>query len=156
VNFSAQVTDNCPGLQVLYQPPSGSVFPAGSTLVTGTATDAAGNVSEFSFTVTVYNIIAVDERNGGIFRAAWDGGPTAQYEYYDCRKGMNIAGTMSMSMYFCKIEGRDLGPDPKASDRDVYILFNFCTFRADGWAEFGETRRDFTDLDVRDSPVSCP
>ena len=77
VNLNLQVTDNCPGVQVLLQPASGSQFPVGSTVVTGKATDAAGNISQFSFTVKVYNIIAVDESTGGIFRAMWDGGPSA-------------------------------------------------------------------------------
>ena len=156
VNLNPNVTDNCPGVQVVLDPPSGSVFPAGSTLVTGTATDAAGNFSQFSFTVKVYNIIAVDDSTGGILRAVWNGGPSAQYEYYDCRKGLSITGTMSMTMSSCKIEGRDLGPDPKRPDRNVYILFNPCTFHASGWTEFDATRHNFTDLDVRNSPLACP
>jgi hypothetical protein len=156
VNLNPVVTDNCPGVNVLLQPPSGSVFPAGSTLVTGRATDAAGNISEFSFTVKVYNIIAVDESTGAILRAAWTGGPTAQYEFYDCRKGVTLTGTMSMTIDSCKIEGRDLGPDPKQPSRNVYILFNRCTFRADASIQFGDTKRYFTDLDVRNSALACP
>ena len=156
VNLNAVVTDNCPGVQVLLQPPSGSAFPGGSTLVTGTATDASGNITNFSFTVKVYNILAVDGTTGVILRGGWNGGPTAQYEFYDCKKGVTISGTMSMTTDSCKIEGRDMGPDPKSPDRNVYLLFNRCTFQASGWAEFGGTRRNFTDLDVRNSPVSCP
>lgn len=48
-------TDNCPG-ETLAQtagPASGEAFPAGETTVTYTATDASGNTSECSFTVTV-------------------------------------------------------------------------------------------------------
>ena len=34
-------------------PPSGSTFPVGTTTVTNTATDASGNTTSCSFTVTV-------------------------------------------------------------------------------------------------------
>ena len=55
VTFAATATDNCPeGLTVTCNPPSGSFFPKGTTTVTCTATDAAGNTSApCSFTVTV-------------------------------------------------------------------------------------------------------
>jgi hypothetical protein len=50
---SPVVTDNLPGLTVIISPPSGSTFPSGTTTVTVTATDAAGNRAACSFTVTV-------------------------------------------------------------------------------------------------------
>ena len=53
VSFTASLTDNCPGATVSYFPASGSVFPIGTTLVTATATDAAGNTSSCTFSVTV-------------------------------------------------------------------------------------------------------
>jgi len=53
VNFTVGVTDNCPGATVVSVPASGSTFPLGTTTVTSTATDAAGNTSTCSFNVTV-------------------------------------------------------------------------------------------------------
>ena len=47
------VTDNCPGYSLLCSPPSGSVFPLGTTTVTCTATDAAGNSAAATFTITL-------------------------------------------------------------------------------------------------------
>ncbi|WP_051405167.1 HYR domain-containing protein [Bacillus cihuensis] len=48
------VNDNCPGATFVCSPPSGSLFPVGTTKVTCTATDVAGNTSApCSFTVTV-------------------------------------------------------------------------------------------------------
>lgn len=48
------VNDNCPGATSVCSPPSGSLFPVGTTMVTCTATDATGNTSApCSFTVTV-------------------------------------------------------------------------------------------------------
>jgi hypothetical protein len=53
VSFATPATDNCPGVSVLVQPPSGSSFPKGTTLVTATATDGAGHVAQCTFHVTV-------------------------------------------------------------------------------------------------------
>jgi hypothetical protein len=53
VRYEVTATDNFPGVVVIAQPPSGSVFPIGTTVVTGTAVDAAGRVTKASFTVTV-------------------------------------------------------------------------------------------------------
>jgi hypothetical protein len=53
VTFTVTATDNLPGLTLTSSPPSGSVFPKGTTTVTCTATDAAGNTATCSFTVTV-------------------------------------------------------------------------------------------------------
>lgn len=49
------VTDNCPGATISQTggPASGSTFPIGSTLITYTATDAAGNTNTCSFNVNV-------------------------------------------------------------------------------------------------------
>jgi hypothetical protein len=55
VNLSGHstATDNCPGVVVSYAPVSGSTFPKGTTLVTATATDAAGNTATCTFNVIV-------------------------------------------------------------------------------------------------------
>jgi hypothetical protein len=45
--------DNCPGVRGSVSKASGSIFPIGTTTVTGTATDSAGNSSSASFTVRV-------------------------------------------------------------------------------------------------------
>jgi uncharacterized repeat protein (TIGR01451 family) len=57
VNYSAvTATESCSTATVNSSPASGSVFPVGTTTVNATATDAAGNSSSCSFTVTVlYN-----------------------------------------------------------------------------------------------------
>src|SRR5439155_212590 len=53
VTFSLTATDNCSVTNLVSVPPSGSTFPVGVTTVTNTATDASGNKSSCSFTVTV-------------------------------------------------------------------------------------------------------
>ncbi len=56
VTFAATPSDNCPGVTVSCDPPSGSTFPAGVTTVTCKATDAAGNTNQCTFTVTVADV----------------------------------------------------------------------------------------------------
>ncbi len=53
VTYSATASDNCPGVSLAFNPPSGSAFPLGTTVVTSTATDAAGNQTSGTFTVTI-------------------------------------------------------------------------------------------------------
>lgn len=53
VTFNVPATDNCPGANVVCNPPSGFAFPKGQTTVNCTATDAAGRTAMCSFTVTV-------------------------------------------------------------------------------------------------------
>ncbi|MEW5701920.1 MAG: HYR domain-containing protein [Candidatus Zixiibacteriota bacterium] len=54
VNYTTpDPTDNCPGATTVCNPPSGSTFPLGPTLVTCIATDAAGNEDTCTFTITV-------------------------------------------------------------------------------------------------------
>ena len=52
--YSGTATDDADGaIPVTFSPPSGSLFPIGTTEVTAMATDAAGNVTSATFTVTV-------------------------------------------------------------------------------------------------------
>src|SRR6266545_1064289 len=53
VNFAATGSDNCPASVLSYSPPSGSIFPLGTTIVTATNTDASGNTATCTFNVTV-------------------------------------------------------------------------------------------------------
>ena len=72
------VTDNRPGVTVVCVPASGSGFAIGTTVVTCTATDAAGNTASCSFTVTrasmgftgfMSPIGGADDTSGGSFDA---------------------------------------------------------------------------------------
>ncbi len=65
VNYPAPiVSDNCPNnLMVVCNPPSGGIFPVGSTTVTCTATDGGNNQSQCSFKVTVYDVRLQDDSN---------------------------------------------------------------------------------------------
>lgn len=54
----AKAFDNCGPVEIKCEPPSGSVFPKGTTIVICTAVDAAGNSAGCSFTVTVNDVEA--------------------------------------------------------------------------------------------------
>ncbi|MDH3215054.1 MAG: HYR domain-containing protein [Candidatus Krumholzibacteria bacterium] len=59
VTFEVIATDDCdPDPTVVCEPPSGSVFPFGETMVTCTATDSAGNTAECTFVVMVEDTTA--------------------------------------------------------------------------------------------------
>ncbi len=65
VNFpDPAVTDNCPGVTVVCNPPSGSAFPLGTTTVNCTATDSGGGTASCSFTITVWDVLIQDDENG--------------------------------------------------------------------------------------------
>jgi hypothetical protein len=53
VTYTAEASDVCGGVTVVFNPPSGSTFPTGTTEVTVTATDACGNSATCTFDVTV-------------------------------------------------------------------------------------------------------
>ncbi|TDE44339.1 HYR domain-containing protein [Flavobacterium rhamnosiphilum] len=53
VNFAATATDNCEGITISYDKNPDTLFPIGTTTVTATATDVAGNSSSCEFTVIV-------------------------------------------------------------------------------------------------------
>jgi hypothetical protein len=77
-------TDACPGVTVGCVPASGSTFAEGTTVVTCTATDAAGNVSTCTFAVVVtdeFNVCLVDSGTGDTFGMVTD--PTsASYGFW--------------------------------------------------------------------------
>ena len=66
VTFSITSTDNIGIVSQSCTPVSGSAFPIGTTTVSCTATDKAGNVGKASFTVTVNKFIPKDTDGDGI------------------------------------------------------------------------------------------
>jgi hypothetical protein len=101
INFTAPTaSDNCPGVAVACNPPSGSTFPVGSTIVTCTATDTSNNTSSCSFTLNVYSACLVDDTNAGnvvFFNAA-----TGDYRF--CCNGIVVAtGRAAPAVVGCNV-----------------------------------------------------
>jgi uncharacterized repeat protein (TIGR01451 family) len=99
VNFTPQVSDNCSASYVC-SPASGSAFPVGTTTVSCTATDTAGNTATCSFSVTVWSACLQDESNPGnvcLFDAQ-----TGKYQF--CCNGQVVAtGTGTPTVRGCLI-----------------------------------------------------
>lgn len=80
VNFANPVAaDNCAGVTVACNPPSGSSFPVGATKVTCTATDTSNNTAACSFVVTVFSACLVDETNAD--RVVFFNAVTGEYRF---------------------------------------------------------------------------
>ncbi len=114
-------SDNCPGVTVVCNPPSGSTFPVGTTTVTCTATDASGNTATCSFTVTVFNICLQD--NGNPANVLLINSVTGDYRF--CCNGSIFTGRGKMT-----IRGQIFTLDHSPADRRV-------SARVDGTAKTG-------------------
>ncbi|MFY9556892.1 MAG: HYR domain-containing protein, partial [Blastocatellia bacterium] len=117
VNFTTTASDNCPGVVVVCNPPSGSVFPVGTTTVTCTATDASGNTATCSFTVSVFSGCLQDEtkpNNVVLFNTV-----TGQYRF--CCNGTVVATGFGV----LTIRGCIGTIDDLKGNRKVHIEFDF-------------------------------
>jgi HYR domain len=85
---SPVATDNCPGVGVVCNPPSGSCFAVGVTTVTCTATDASGNTATCSFSVSVFDTALQDDGNPSTI-LVWNS-ITGQYRF--CCNGITFTG----------------------------------------------------------------
>ena len=97
VNFTTTASDNCPGVVVVCNPPSGSCLPPGSTTVTCTATDASGNTATCSFSVTVFDVVLQDDSDPSIV-LIWNS-ITGQYRF--CCKGTTFTGIGKSTVQGC-------------------------------------------------------
>lgn len=98
VNYPPPVaSDNCPGVTVSCNPPSGGCFPTGTTTVTCTATDASGNTATCSFTVTVFDTALQDDSNPANI-LLWNS-ITGQYRF--CCNGITFTGVGKSTIQGC-------------------------------------------------------
>ena len=103
VNYTATATDAVSGIRpVICLPSSGSTFNVGTTIVDCSATDAAGNKANGSFTVTVNNPITtattVDLKVGGsVSNALPRKGDNVTYTYVVNNIGTGAAQTVTFS-----------------------------------------------------------
>lgn len=115
------VSDNCGATTTVCVPASGSVFPVGTTTVTCTATDTAGNTATCSFTVTVaiaYDVCILGDGTGDTFSIVVNSASPlyGAWRYRVAATGEVFCGTASQLSYF---PGRSL----IAADNDDPFLF---------------------------------
>src|SRR5262249_9472311 len=149
VNFATPAaTDNCPGVVVTCLPPSGSCMPTGSTTVTCTATDAAGNTASCSFSVTVFDVCIQDDSNPNtvlLFNSQ-----TGEYKF--CCGGTTYTGVGTVTVRGC------LMSLTHTADRRVSALVDKSTFKASATLQSppGTLKCSITDRDIRNSSCNCP
>ncbi|MEK6304146.1 MAG: HYR domain-containing protein [Acidobacteriota bacterium] len=151
VNFTTTATDNCPGVTVVCNPPSGTCFPVGVTTVTCTATDASGNTATCTFTVSVFNGRLQDDfeacNNTVLFN-------TLTGDYRWCCHGTIFTGRGKITRAGDTIRLEHIAPD-----RRVRIDLSAGSFPPSGNAALqsppGTIRCVIQDRDIRDDTCIC-
>jgi hypothetical protein len=155
VNFTPTASDNCPGVTVACVPPSGSCFPAGTTTVTCTATDASGNTAACSFTVKVFNTCLQDAQTGDTLRLIY---ATGEYRY--CRKsdGFTLSGfgtvQANQPCYFQMQHQGQTATPPRTLSVQVQKCANYGSAQVQA-RNLGFTR-NLKDNNLRDNACICP
>ena len=136
------------------------IVPAGATfIVVFNENDPGAGCPNYKFTISglpCFDFCVQDDVNPSIFIKIST--TTGAYEFTDCRKGIVFGGTGVVSIFFCKIELTDAGPDPKRPDRSIDVLINPCTRRGDASVRppgtFNTTK--IGDSDVFNNTCECP
>jgi hypothetical protein len=151
VNYTVTATDNCPGVTVVCVPPSGSIFPVGTTTVHCTATDASGNTASCSFTVTVFTACLQDETNPGNV-VLFD---TLTGNYRFCCNGLLLASGHGV----LTIRGCIGTITDQKGDRKVTITFDFAALKGTASLFLGGSTNPvckITDQDMTNNNCACP
>jgi len=90
-------TDNCPGVVVVCNPPSGGCFPIGIVTVNCTATDASGNTASCTFNVFTFDVALEDGSDPSII-LLWNS-ITGQYRF--CCRGTTYVGIGKATVQGC-------------------------------------------------------
>lgn len=134
-------SDNCGAAPVVCTPPSGSAFPAGTTTVTCTATDGAGNTATCSFNVQAFNICLQDDSNSNT-RLLID---TVTGKYQFTCGGAIFSGTGTITQVGCSFTLNHTGGG-------IRVRANFNTATKSGTASLqqplGTTKCTITDRNM--------
>jgi hypothetical protein len=151
VKFTTTASDNCPGVTIVCNPPSGSCFPTGVTTVTCTATDASGNTATCSFTVSVFNGRLQDD-SGGCANTVLFNTTTGAYRW--CCNGSTFTGVAKVNKL-----GNTFTLSHNAADRRVLINLLAGATQPSGNASLqspvGSVRCTITDRDTRNNTCAC-
>jgi uncharacterized repeat protein (TIGR01451 family) len=150
VNYNPPVaSDNCPGVQVVCVPPSGTCFPLGTTTVTCTATDLAGNSANCSFTVTLFDLCVQDDSDPST--VVLINSTTGDYRF--CCHGVVYTGKGTITNV-----GLQYTLTHNATDRRVLVKDDEGTHRATGSIQSppGNIRCSITDRNTQDNSCTCP
>ncbi|MEW6210211.1 MAG: HYR domain-containing protein [Acidobacteriota bacterium] len=149
VNYPAPTaTDNCAVQSVVCTPPSGSAFPLGSTTVTCTATDSAGNSASCSFTVATFDVCTQDDSSSSRV-LLWN---SATGDYLFCCGSTVVSGRGTPSR-----QGNIFKLTHYATDRRLTAQVDNGTHRGSASLQkpVGQTLCSITDRDTRNNSCSC-
>ncbi len=142
------LTDNCPGASVVCSPPSGSIFPLGTTTVSCLATDSSGNQAGCSFTVTTFDICLQDDGNAAtvILFNSFTG------DYLFCCDGTTWTGTGTMQK-----QGNTYTLTHNTSTRRVLTRFDGAQNKGTASLQSppGTNRCTINDRDTRNNSCLC-
>ncbi|HKQ07160.1 MAG TPA: HYR domain-containing protein [Blastocatellia bacterium] len=144
-------SDNCPGVTTACTPPSGSMFPIGTTTVTCTATDTSGNTATCSFTVSVFDGRLQDDFEGCNNTVLFN---TITGEYRWCCHGTIFTGRAKVTR-----AGNTYSLSHVPADRRVQINLNAGGSPPNGTASLqvpaGKTICVISDRDIRNDTCVC-
>lgn len=149
VSFAAPaVSDNCQGVNVVCSPTSGASFPVGTTTVTCTATDAAGNPASCTFRVNVFNGCVQDDTNPSTVLLL--NSITGDYRF--CCGGTTFTGRGTVSIRGCTIALQH-----NTSDRRVAASLDTSAFKGSAslQAPPGTIKCSINDRDTRNNSCVC-
>lgn len=147
------VTDNCPGVTVVCNPPSGSALPLGVTTVNCTATDSGGATASCSFEIKVWDVCIQDNGNGDylLFNSF-----TGEYKFVHCGvNGFTMIGRGVITREGCLTKLRD-------DTRVVSAWFDRCHIapRNTGGATIKRRQPDISfivnDSNILNNSPTCP
>ncbi|HJQ27569.1 MAG TPA: HYR domain-containing protein [Blastocatellia bacterium] len=148
VNFAPTVTDNCAATYVC-SPASGSAFPVGTTTVSCTATDTAGNTASCSFTVKVWSACLQDESNPG--NVVLFNSQTGEYQFC-CNGVVTATGTGTVSVRGCVVQF-----DHIKGNRKVNIRADLSQMRGTATVIIAnQSTCVITDMNMANNSCQCP
>ncbi len=144
-------TDNCTNVMVVCSPPSGSAFPRGTTTVTCTASDGAGNTATCTFTVTVFDVCVQDDttRDTLLFNSQ-----SGDYLYRRCGAGgFTLSGRGS-----ARVQGSLFTLDHNATDRRLLARVDNSVKKATASVQIFPPSVSYTitDRNTADNTCVCP
>jgi uncharacterized repeat protein (TIGR01451 family) len=141
------VTDNCPDPSVVCVPASGTQFPVGTTTVTCTATDSAGNQAGCSFAVTVFDVCIQNDSGGAslVFNSR-----TGQYIF--CCGGSKTTGQGAATRAGCTFILLHISPNLR-----VQATVNSCSGIGQATMQTppGRLKCMIVDRDITNNTCSC-
>jgi hypothetical protein len=146
--FAPGALDNCPGVTVACNPPTGSCFPVGTATVTCTATDGSSNTATCNFTVTVSNLCLQDDSNP----ASVFSGNTTTGAYTFCCGGTTFTGIAQITR-----RGNVVTFTHNVGDRRVTATIDGGQFKGTASLQSppGTTRCTILDRDTRNNSCVC-